>query len=279
MKTTPPIDRILDAVQRATDFHPRKSQSGWRAQCPAHDDNQPSLSVSEGREGKVLIRCHAGCETPSIVAAIGMTMRDLMPASRWGVDETPITPAKQEVSSTTSSTDSAKRTFPNARMAVVNLEQRHGEMSHLWTYPDSNGTPVGMVVRWDLDDGGKEIRPIARHDDGWALTAMPRPRPLYRLNEVWEALANGCRTVLVVEGEGVADCGQAIVDAIDEEPVVTVTTWAGGSNSVDASEWRARVTVSAVVGTRSVVGFTFDGTDSGASGGGGVERGGRRMGV
>jgi len=122
-------------------------------------------------------------------------------------------------------------------MAVVNLEQRHGEMSHLWTYPDSNGTPVGMVVRWDLDDGGKEIRPIARHDDGWALTAMPRPRPLYRLNEVWEALANGCRTVLVVEGEGVADCGQAIVDAIDEEPVVTVTTWAGGSNSVDASDW------------------------------------------
>jgi KaiC/GvpD/RAD55 family RecA-like ATPase len=172
-----------------------------------------------------------------------------MPASRWGVDETPRTPAKQEVSSTTSSTDSAKRTFPNARMAVVYLEQRHGEMSRSWTYRDINGTVAGMIVRWDRDDVGKKFRPIAPHNDGWAITAMPRPRPLYRLNEVREALANGCRTVLVVEGEGVAECGQAIIDAIDEEPIVTVTTWAGGSSSVEASDW----SVMAVSGLQVVI--------------------------
>ena len=43
--------------------------------------------------------------------------------------------------------------------------------------------------------------------------------------------------------------------------------------TTQASATRARVTVSAVVGTRSVIGFTFDGNDSGASGCGGVERG------
>ena len=237
MKTTPPIDRILDAVQRTTGFHPRQSQSDWRAQCPAHDDKQPSLSISEGQDGRVLMYCHAGCETLSVVTAIGMEMCDLMPQTGGAVGETPLTPQKYEVSPTTEGRDSPKRTFPDAEMAVGNLEQHLGEMSRLWTYRDINGTPVGMVVRWDRDDGGKEIRPIARHNDGWTITAMPRPRPLYRLNEVWEALANGCRTVLIVEGEGVADCGQAIIDAIDEEPVVTVTTWAGGSSSVEASDW------------------------------------------
>ncbi len=89
MNMTSPIDRILDAVQRTTGFHPRQSHAGWRAQCPAHDDNQPSLSISEGRGGRVLIRCHAGCETPSIVAAIGMEMCDLMPASGGPVGDPP----------------------------------------------------------------------------------------------------------------------------------------------------------------------------------------------
>ena len=71
MKTTPPIDRILDAVQRTTGFHPRQSQSDWRAQCPAHDDKQPSLSISEGQDGRVLMYCHAGCETLSVVGQQG----------------------------------------------------------------------------------------------------------------------------------------------------------------------------------------------------------------
>ena len=41
--------------------------------------------------------------------------------------------------------------------------------------------------------------------------------------------------------------------------------------TTQASATRARVTVSAVVGTLSVVGFTFDGTELGGSGCGGVE--------
>ena len=45
--------------------------------CPAHEDCNPSLSVSEGREGRVLIKCHAGCELTAILAAIGLEMSDL----------------------------------------------------------------------------------------------------------------------------------------------------------------------------------------------------------
>ena len=28
------------------------------ARCPAHDDHDPSLSVSEGQDGKLLVKCH-----------------------------------------------------------------------------------------------------------------------------------------------------------------------------------------------------------------------------
>lgn len=46
-------------------------------QCPAHDDNTPSLSVSRGADGRTLVRCHAGCTTETVVAALGLTMADL----------------------------------------------------------------------------------------------------------------------------------------------------------------------------------------------------------
>lgn len=47
------------------------------AKCPAHEDRNPSLSVTEGRDGSTLLKCHAGCDTERIVAAAGRTMADL----------------------------------------------------------------------------------------------------------------------------------------------------------------------------------------------------------
>lgn len=47
------------------------------ARCPAHDDKKASLSVSVGSDGRVLLNCHAGCATASIVDAMGLTMKDL----------------------------------------------------------------------------------------------------------------------------------------------------------------------------------------------------------
>ena len=31
------------------------------ARCPAHHDRKPSLSIRDADDGKVLVRCHAGC--------------------------------------------------------------------------------------------------------------------------------------------------------------------------------------------------------------------------
>jgi hypothetical protein len=47
-----------------------------QAQCPAHDDHNPSLSV-RGIEGRALVRCHQGCDTADILAALNLTWSDL----------------------------------------------------------------------------------------------------------------------------------------------------------------------------------------------------------
>lgn len=43
---------------------------GWVARCPAHDDRKPSLSIGEGRDGTVLIHCHAGCDQQRVLRAL-----------------------------------------------------------------------------------------------------------------------------------------------------------------------------------------------------------------
>ncbi len=55
----------------------RPTTNGWTALCPAHDDHNPSLSVSEGDDGRVLIHCHASCPTEAVLAALDLTMPDL----------------------------------------------------------------------------------------------------------------------------------------------------------------------------------------------------------
>jgi putative DNA primase/helicase len=45
----------------------KEYRNGWKCRCPAHDDTDPSLSVSEGPGGKTLLRCHAGCEQEDII--------------------------------------------------------------------------------------------------------------------------------------------------------------------------------------------------------------------
>lgn len=65
---------MVDILDRLTSVRP--SSNGWMAKCPAHEDRQNSLSVHH-REGKWLLKCHAGCAWEAIVAALGITPGDL----------------------------------------------------------------------------------------------------------------------------------------------------------------------------------------------------------
>lgn len=57
----------------------RKSGGEWTALCPAHDDRNPSLSIKEANDGTLLIKCHTGCATREILAAVGLCLPDLYP--------------------------------------------------------------------------------------------------------------------------------------------------------------------------------------------------------
>jgi hypothetical protein len=67
-----PVEKVLDRLEGVRNFN-----GSWKALCPAHDDTEPSLSVSEGGDGRALLKCFAGCANPEIVAQIGLDMSDL----------------------------------------------------------------------------------------------------------------------------------------------------------------------------------------------------------
>ncbi len=67
-----PVDLVLDRLEGV-----KERDKGYQALCPAHEDREPSLSVSEGEEGKAILNCFAGCEAEEIVASIGLKMKDL----------------------------------------------------------------------------------------------------------------------------------------------------------------------------------------------------------
>jgi putative DNA primase/helicase len=53
-----------------TKLNAKRTGKGWIALCPAHDDQKPSLSIAEGRSGKVLFYCFAGCSYRDVIDAL-----------------------------------------------------------------------------------------------------------------------------------------------------------------------------------------------------------------
>jgi hypothetical protein len=75
-------ERLLGALRHAGK---QVNDRGARAtaQCPAHGDNRPSLSIGRRRDGKgIVVHCHAGCATPDVLAAVQLSMQDLFDEDR-----------------------------------------------------------------------------------------------------------------------------------------------------------------------------------------------------
>lgn len=59
------LDGVLGALEGV-----QRSGGGWVARCPAHQDREPSLSIGQGADGRVLLHCFAGCDFGAVVAAL-----------------------------------------------------------------------------------------------------------------------------------------------------------------------------------------------------------------
>jgi len=61
--------RTLNAENLASALGGRKSGDGWVANCPAHEDHRPSLSIQE-KNGKVLVHCFSSCHQDHVLEAL-----------------------------------------------------------------------------------------------------------------------------------------------------------------------------------------------------------------
>jgi hypothetical protein len=62
----------------------KRSGASATARCPAHEDRHASLNVGQGGDGRILLKCFAGCANEEIVAAVGRELAGLFPSRGEG---------------------------------------------------------------------------------------------------------------------------------------------------------------------------------------------------
>lgn len=119
--------------------------------------------------------------------------------------------------------------FPVPRSAPPPIDHpSHGTPSYRWDYRDASGAILGVVARFDLGNGRKEVLPQIFTSRGWLWKSFPKPRWLYGLDEL--ALRPD-DPVMVVEGEPAADAARRLL------PDYVVVTWPGGCKAVAHVDW------------------------------------------
>ena len=196
------LSEWTDALER---LGKRLGKNGnW--QCPAHEDHNPSMSLKE-ENGKVLVKCFAGCTFEQIKDALGLTR----------------TPPRSAVAG-----GARKNPTPTSRKPPRKPPKRVERLPDLptWYYHDADGERAFAVQRIDHPEGKSFIQWTP---DGaeWVGRGLPGKRPLYRLPDLLKSEG----VVAIVEGE---KCAEACVKAW---PTQAVTTWSGGADSWARTDW------------------------------------------
>ena len=188
-------------------------KDGWMACCPAHDDHNPSMHVNEGADGRVLVKCYAGCSTADIVAAMGLQVKDLMPArpghtgraggARKGKDKGGKA-SGQKGGKRASGASAVAGTVDDAQKARKKRPSKH---ICYYDYKREDGAIEFRVDRRVYTDekGGKtfvQMSPDPSAPTGWAFGVASRGVEYipYQLPLIRKAAAAG-RPVIILEGE------------------------------------------------------------------------------
>lgn len=161
-----PIEKILQVAKNPKPIKPNE----WMVQCPNHQDDKASLHVTEDiSNGKVLLRCHAGCNNRDIVQAWGLGMKDLFPPR----EHPPDMPQQ-----------------PNRPQTVA-----------VYNYTDVGGNLIYQVVRQRQSNGNKGFYQRRPDGHGGWINNMNGVIPVpYQLPRLIKTLKEG-HVVLIVEGE------------------------------------------------------------------------------
>jgi len=165
----------------------------WSACCPAHDDSNPSMSVTVGDNGGILVHCHAGCSPESIVGAMGLKMSDLMKDSpRRGRE-----PGKKK----SAKADDA----PLPSFKAPKKKRDYGKKVAEYDYQDAEGKAIYRVERRVMADGKKTFvqmhpDPKSKYGWTWGVKSAGVERVPFHLPKILAAGKAG-KNVVVVEGE------------------------------------------------------------------------------
>lgn len=178
-----PIDLLLSRLESV-----RRTKSGSSARCPAHDDHENSLSITEGDDSRALLKCFAGCSIETIVKALGLELRDLFPAN----DQRPEHP---------------KGAFVKQRpITVDDLARDKGIPAEVLRLLGIQNHPGGVLIPYRMQDGSpaprQRLRTALKANEGsrWLKgEGKPVPYGLWRLGD-----ARIAGFLIIVEGE--SDC-------------------------------------------------------------------------
>jgi hypothetical protein len=218
--------RSADAIGKALNGK-RLKNGAWKCRCPAHDDTNPSFTVSETEKG-VVVHCHAGCSQDAVIAAL--RHRGLWPEGGGYSGPDPMWRMKER----------ARKFNGNAAHAEPEPEPKPEtwgpwqEVLPPYVYTDRNGTLLYQVIRKERFNavGEKQKDFMQRRPDGkggWEWKQGDR-RVLY----LWPDVATCAGAPLYVcEGEKDADRVAALG--------LCATTVANGNwNGVDVTDVTGR---------------------------------------
>ena len=182
-----PVERVLDRLEGV-----RTSNDSWKAPCPAHADKVPSLSISEGDDGRALIKCFAGCETEDVLSKLGLQMKDLFPEANGRGRRGGSHPSgKGKCVNRGGAGCTLARYAESKRLPVEFLESLgvgeipnyNGNPAVRFPYLSAEGDEVCIRFRVSLDGKPKvKTRRGGKHAlyGLWRLQRSPRARPLDR---------------------------------------------------------------------------------------------------
>ncbi len=163
--------RSFDDILALFPESPRqKILDGWNVICPAHQDKNPSLSVTL-KANKILVNCQAGCKTEDVLKLKGLILADLF-------------------------LDSNHRPEDNKQKTLVAT----------FNYECEKGKEAYQIRRFDLGNGNKTFEAWHKKD-GQYISGMGeyKDKPiLYHLPKIPEWKATG-RRIYLPEGEGKVD--------------------------------------------------------------------------
>lgn len=149
-------------------------RSGPNVHCPAHDDDRPSLTVSAGRDGRLLVNCKAGCAQMVVLT----TLRE---RGLWGSRRSPSRTSRTSRTDGTGATSATSRNgahptgspgSPGSPASPVKGAGSKPPAEPVAVYEyraatDPHGPVIAQKARWESSDGAKTFRWRRAGRPGW----------------------------------------------------------------------------------------------------------------